>query len=331
MKFFANTLIKRNSHTIGLYVSVSLFALGLPLAMFLNGSLFVRETRVSDKIGEIEDTEFGRDKKSINLWFQAVAFDAETQKARFNVYPWPSADLIVTSFASSTISDTDFSIWIDELSGQGTYDFKKNQAIGALTVDLDVLSRVREIRSSDSYYPFDMYALDAYADTSFVDADDSLTPAKTFDFFYTNSVPGFQIDFSRIAAYNKSFSPEMHDLSRILEQRDQGYISFIAEFRRSLAVKIAVSILSLIILLNSITLVLITGRVVKGIRPPSMQALVWSAASVLGTIQLRSLFPGNPRLGIALDFLVFFPGMLASMVVGVVLATSWIRRSDFQI
>jgi len=84
-------------------------------------------------------------------------------------------------------------------------------------------------------------------------------------------------------------------------------------------------------LFNAAALVLTTCGVVLGSRPPSMQALVWSAASVLGTIQLRDMFPGKPRLGVAIDYLGFFPTMVVSMVVALVITVSWVMRSDYRI
>jgi hypothetical protein len=84
-------------------------------------------------------------------------------------------------------------------------------------------------------------------------------------------------------------------------------------------------------LIASATLAWISLRIFSGKRPPSMQALIWSAASVLATVQLREMFPGNPRLGIGLDFVVFFPSLLASMLFGLLLTVMWIGRDDYHI
>jgi hypothetical protein len=84
-------------------------------------------------------------------------------------------------------------------------------------------------------------------------------------------------------------------------------------------------------IIGSATLAWITLRIYSKKRPPSMQALIWSAASVLATVQLRELFPGSPRLGIGIDFVVFFPSLLVSMLFGLLLTVMWISREDYQI
>jgi hypothetical protein len=62
-----------------------------------------------------------------------------------------------------------------------------------------------------------------------------------------------------------------------------------------------------------------------------MQALVWSAASVLGTIQLRDILPGNPRIGISMDFLFFFPSLLIGLISSLLITGIWISRDDWEI
>jgi hypothetical protein len=286
---------------------------------------------VVDVIGEIEAEQVDRDTNAINVWFQAVSFDPESQKARFNVYPWPSADLTETMFSSSTVTKRDFTIFVDELNGQGIYNFEENQVVGSISSELDVLSFWHQERARDAYYPFDKYVLDTYVEVALVEEGGEKAPIRTFDFFYTNSVSGFQIKYSRVAAYDDDFNGGMYRLEEIIRERDQGKISFLASFERSFAVKLTVVLLCLLMLLNALTLMWISGRVISKHRPPSMQALIWSAASVLAMIQLRDLYPGEPRLGIAIDYFVFFPSMLTSMLVGLVLTASWIVRSDYQI
>jgi hypothetical protein len=186
-------------------------------------------------------------------------------------------------------------------------------------------------RARDSYYPFDRYVLDTYVDVALLAEDGAQEPIRTFDFFYTNSVSGFQISYQRVAAFDSYLNDDMYRLDQVIRERDAGKISFLATFERSFAVKLTVIVLCLLILLNALMLVWIAGQVMSKTRPPSMQALIWSAASVLATIQLRDLYPGKPRLGIAVDYFIFFPSMLASMLVGVVLTASWTMRSDYHV
>ena len=107
-------------------VLLSLIPLLIPFIFLQSGSFFKYQTKVDDQIGEIEPEDVDRADKSINIWFQAVDFNPETQKAKFNVYPWPSEDLTTISFSSSTITNVPFSLFIDELNGVGQYEFQEN-------------------------------------------------------------------------------------------------------------------------------------------------------------------------------------------------------------
>jgi hypothetical protein len=314
-----------------LYAVTAVALSTLPLGILFSGSLFSLDTRVVDQIGEVEADQVDRDTKAINVWFQAVSFDPETQKARFNIYPWPSDDLVSASFASSTVTNRAFVLFVDELDGQGVYEFGENQVVGSIASELDVLSYLHQERARDSYYPFDRYVLDTYVDVALLAEDGAQEPIRTFDYFYTNSVSGFQISYQRVAAFDSDLNDDMYRLDQVIRERDAGKISFLATFERSFAVKLTVIVLCLLILLNALMLVWIAGQVMSKTRPPSMQALIWSAASVLATIQLRDLYPGKPRLGIAVDYFIFFPSMLASMLVGIVLTASWTMRSDYHV
>ena len=310
----------------------SMSPLVIPIAFLLSGNLFEYQTQVIDHFGEIEVTDVDRAEKSINVWFQAVEFNPETQKAFFNIYPWPTEDLIVSSFASSTVTKVPFTLFIDELNGLGQYDFEENQIVGSLTAQFDVLSYSNDDRARDSFYPFERYTLDTYSDVALIKKDGSLDPIRTFDFFYTNnSLPGFNVKFTRVAAYDNYLSDAMFERGNIIQERNEGKISFLADFQRTYAVKMTVLILSAFMIIGSATLAWITLRIYSKKRPPSMQALIWSAASVLATVQLRELFPGNPRLGIGIDFVVFFPSLLVSMLFGLLLTVMWISREDYQI
>ena len=64
---------------------------------------------------------------------------------------------------------------------------------------------------------------------------------------------------------------------------------------------------------------------------PSIQALVWSAATVLGTIELRDILPGRPRIGIAMDFMFFFPTLLISLISSLMITSMWIKGEDREI
>jgi hypothetical protein len=314
---------------------LALFLLGpllLPAVFVTLSGLNSVDTSVVDPVGNVEPSEVDADENTVQIWFQLTSFDPALQIAQFNVYPWPSDDL-ATPFTSSTIlKKYPMRIWIDESRQSQRRTYAANSTVGAIPVEFDVVSG-DEKSSNDSRYPFDSYVLDTYA-TAEMNFDqngesDQFKSVKSYDFFYTNSYPGFQIKYQRTGDFEPSSSEDPNSLASIESQRKDGKISFIAEFSRSNAVKIIAMIIGLCLIMNIATLTWIVTKIWSGKRPPSMQALVWSAASFLGTLQLRQVLPGNPRIGIAMDFIFFFPALFVGLISSVLLTSLWIRRDDW--
>lgn len=307
-------------------------AMLVPTWLLATGQLTDLDARIAEPVGAVAPEDVGHDRESVHVFFQAVSFHPETEKALFNVFPWPSADLASRQFASSTVTDVPFSLFVDEMTGKGIYDYAAGDRIGAIKSEFDVLSGAGDdSRSSDAYYPFDRYTLDAWAQVTAPGTGDVAGPQRAFEFFYANSIPGFRVTYARTAGWDHEAGSAEGLESQILDEREDGKISFLVDFERTTAVRLTVLLLCALMLFNAAALVLTTCGVVLGSRPPSMQALVWSAASVLGTIQLRDMFPGKPRLGVAIDYLGFFPTMVVSMVVALVITVSWVMRSDYRI
>lgn len=152
-----------------------------------------------------------------------------------------------------------------------------------------------------------------------------------FEYFYETSLPDFKVTYTRIAGWNLYDTSEEISTSAILAERESGQVSFLARFDRSLANQLAIAVIVVIWIINTISLIWITQRILNKSRPPSIQVLVWSAASVLGYVQLRESLPGSPRLGIAIDYLFYFPALIASVIVALVITISWSNRSDFSL
>ena len=314
-----------------LFLYVGIF-FALPTLFLVSGGLFDSTTKIDDQFGEVDTQDFNKTGDLIELWFQILSFDPETLKAQIIVYPWPTdSDQI---FSSSIVTKERFTLFIDELGGSGQYDYEENEIVGAITSEFDVLSLIKASRSKDSFYPLDQYVLDTYASVQTLNSDDSTNRVPTFDLFYTDvSVSGFQTTFTRIAAY---IDPDLKNKAiyskpKIMQERRHGQVSFLVHFERTSAVKLTVAILGLFIFFSAAVIAWISLRIFNRQRPPNMQALVWSAASVIGIVQLRQLYPNSPRIGIGLDFIFFFPSLIASLISSVVLTVMWVTREDFQI
>jgi hypothetical protein len=66
-----------------------------------------------------------------------------------------------------------------------------------------------------------------------------------------------------------------------------------------------------------------------GKRPPTLSALIWSAALTFSLISLRDLFPGKPPIGIFIDKVVYFPSLLITLVCSLWMLIIWTRREDY--
>lgn len=270
--------------------------------------------------------DYNEDPSDFQLWLQLTSFDASTQKATFNLFPW--TDSLNQTFSSSMISQRDFTVFVDELYGKGFYEFRKGEVIGAVPFEADVLSLPnRGARDSDFYYPLDSYVLDAYVGIS---ADGSVgNGLPAFEYFYETAIPELSVTYSRIAGWDHYETPRESASSQILSERKSGRISFLAKFERSGAVRFVALAFIFVFIINSVSLIWITIAVRARRRPPSLQVLVWSAASLLGYVQIRASLPGSPRLGIAMDYLFYFPALFIGTTVVFLMTISWSRRDDF--
>jgi hypothetical protein len=72
-------------------------------------------------------------------------------------------------------------------------------------------------------------------------------------------------------------------------------------------------------------------QVLTGKRPPSMNLLLWISTILFAILQVRVSFPGNPPIGILLDYLIVFPVLSSLLFLGIVNIMSWLRRNDWDL
>ena len=327
-----------DSRRIRLLRFVGLFLLipvSIPTFFIFTHGLSSVDVSVDDEFGLTNPSEVISEDKSVSLYFQAVSFDPEGQTAKFKIYPWPTEELATTYSSSAILNEYPIQVWSDGITSANYNLFEASNSVGAISQEFDVLSGGHEKSANDARYPFDSYVLDTFAwveiDNSPDNNKDDFEEINTFDFFYTTPIPGFHISYKRTAAYEDDQVQDIYAKSSIKSQRERGLISFEAKFTRSTAVKTISLIIGVFCVISALTLTWITAGIWFRRRPPSMQALVWSAASVLGTIQLRDILPGNPRIGISMDFLFFFPSLLIGLISSLLITGLWTRRDDWEI
>lgn len=273
----------------------------------------------------------------VNVFYQLTGFDSERQTAEVTTYVWPSMD-IATPFSSSTVADIDLSVFIDEVGGQGFYEFDAGQPIAGIETKIDATNPYSLTRSMDTYYPFDSYSLTLYTQVSErvpLGDDYDVVPLPAFEDTYSTAVPGFQVRLTK--EHDESFfaiEPRSEDfpfVEKAIEQRMNGLVMTTAVISRNFSVKIIAVLVALYCVIIALSLGFMTLQILQRDRPPSMQVLIWAAANALGLIQVRDLLPGKPRIGISFDIIVYFPSLTATLCSTVALFIIWSYREDWKI
>lgn len=271
------------------------------------------------------------DKEAVAIYVQMLGFNPETERADMAYYPWPTDDL-AQQFSSSVLGKVDLRFFVDSQNAELT-EFAAGDQIGGVETTVDVLSTDFPDLASDSLYPFDQYVMDSYArvETRPSALQDYQT-IQTFDYFYTSPVPGFDVTYQRLAAFETAMPSEKSskDPFRIAAERADGKISFYAFIERSFAVKAIAVFMYSFILIATLALVWVTSQMALGKRQASMEALIWAAASMLGILELRNLAPGSPRLGVLADLLIFYPSLILSLASVAGITYLWNTRRNLE-
>ena len=110
---------------------------------------------------------------------------------------------------------------------------------------------------------------------------------------------------------------------------ENGRATLYWKLSRANVVYIAVSILLILMLIALGSAFAITRSIAKFKRPPSMNLLLWLATVLFAILQVRTNFPGNPPIGILLDFTVVFPVLGLLLILGIANTFYWLIRTDW--
>lgn len=310
-------------------ILVVVLAIAMPGLSYWANSISPSGVKVIDTgvYGE-SSTDFGSN--SVAIYVQMLEFVPETQRAEMAFYPWPTDD-IAKQFSSSVVTDVPIQFLVDSQNGSVAI-FEAGSQVGAVYATVDVLSTDYSERASDSLYPFDAYVMDSFARVQIMGEDGEFGPVQTFDYFYSSPVPGFDVTYQRLGAFDSGYAGDAssQDLAQIDLERFYGKISFYAFIERSFAVKAIALFIYGFILIASLALVWVASQMVIGRRPPSMESLIWAAASMLGILELRALAPGEPRIGVFADLIFFFPSLMMSLVSVAAITFLWSTRENIQ-
>ena len=173
-------------------------------------------------------------------------------------------------------------------------------------------------------YPFDSYSAALF--TSAASAATG-TSGKAPEFVLEDGVgliPGFDLQ-----AKLTSFLNGQDDQKSLSSDRQAGFGYVTWGIQRSFATKFIAILIACLMLMGAIVSILITWAIVRGRRPPSINAMVWLAAFLFALFQVRHQLPGDPASGVAFDRIIFFPVVLVLVLLIVVNLLAWSTRDDW--
>lgn len=276
-----------------------------------------------------EETSIGSgDQETGSLFIQVADFDAELQKAKIIAFLVPPSEY-AESYSSSFVTRKPFQFFLDNADKKTIYRFYEGETLGGVEVIVDVNNPLDLSRSGDVWYPFDQYSFEVVANLGAINTEngkDQIKPIPLNEFEYSNGEQDFDLTYSRCSS-----DPQLPcgNLETIENDRNIGQTTTIITISRNISSQLFAILVSVFFFVTSFSLAAMALLVSMHRRPPSVSALTWSAASLLGLMELRTLFPGKPRIGIAIDLLSFFPSLIVSAVSTLALVYMWSTRKDY--
>ena len=219
--------------------------------------------------------------------------------------------------------------WADRNSGLTDRSF---------TVDLDSVDTVRVLNSPGNatvginsrskmstknslfYYPFDFYK----GEITF-----QATDFQTKSVIPSTVTVGKQSLSGWILKFSQSGEPDPESKDKIIYGDGLAKISW--DLKRANVIFIAIILLIFLMIIALISGFTITRSISNGNRPPSMNLLLWLATILFAIIQVRGNFPGNPPLGILIDYIIVFPVLSLLLLLGIANTFFWLVRADWDI
>jgi hypothetical protein len=275
------------------------------------------------------------DPKHMGIFVQITEILPLKGEATARILPWPNDEYFGFRYRSGWMPQKDISIHVDSVLGSSPtddnlYRFEKDIPVGGFDVALD--QAPGSSTSNISGYPFYKYKFEVPISATYLNEENDVKDLNIFPQDYTKEIDTFKVRMNHvlwtdsekiIAADNKQ------DLALLLDELKQGISSSVFSVQRNDSTKLLTFII-LILMLTALTSVTTMAFMVSaGRRPPTLSALIWSAALTFSLISLRDLFPGNPPIGILIDRIIYFPALLITLVCSLWILLIWTRREDY--
>jgi Domain of unknown function (DUF4436) len=289
---------------------------GALVAVGLAVSAFVVLGSVSSGVYVVEGTTATPAKDSIGLQIRAQSMATESGLLTLLLVPSASG-AYGTSLPNGAYFTTPVLLNLDVSEGESLVSIPASSVIGGIPAAVS-------LTGSGANYPFDSYNTELFVSAN-SPGDGGGDEKSTFFLADTASpVQGYSI-----TARSVSFMTGRTDADSLRADREAGFGYVQWNVGRSSATKFIALLMSALMVVGALTSLLITWSIVRGSRPPSINALVWLAAFLFALFQVRSQFPGDPGSGINLDRFVFFPVVLLLVLLMAVNLIAWSTREDW--
>ena len=275
------------------------------------------------------------DPKHMGIFVQITEILPLKGEATARILPWPNDEYFGFRYRSGWMPQKDISIHVDSVLGSSPtddnlYKFEKDIPVGGFDVSLD--QAPGSATSKISGYPFDTYKFEVPISATYVNESDDIKDLNIFPQDYTKEIDTFKVKMDHVLWTDSEKIIKAGDkqaLNLLIEEFKQGISSSVFTAQRNDSTKLLTFII-LILMLTALTSVTTMAFMVSaGRRPPTLSALIWSAALTFSLISLRDLFPGNPPIGILIDKIIYFPALLITLVCSLWILLIWTRREDY--
>lgn len=204
----------------------------------------------------------------------------------------------------------------DVFYGDSTLTVTKNTIVGGKTIPLRLIGNVDQ-------YPFDKYTASTFVTVQqrIGFSDEQLSSSLDLA-DQVSKISGMVIETEQLP-----YKTQKSDTVDGNMREGVGQISW--SIKRSISNQILVILIGMLMVIGLIVSTLITRAILKGTRPPSMNALAWLAAFLFALFSIRNQMPGSPPSGVMFDRWIFYPvifGLVALVAINVI---SWITRPDW--
>jgi hypothetical protein len=273
--------------------------------------------------------------KHVDIFVQITEIDPLKGEAKARILPWPNDEYFGFRYRSGWMPKKDISIHVDSVLGgspsnDNLYVFKRDVPNGGFDVSVD--QAPGSSTSNISGYPFDKYQFEVPISATYFDEDGDGKDLNIFPQDYTKEIDTFKVRMTHALWSDSARVVSIEDKDSInaaIEEFSQGLSSSVFKAERSDSTKLLTFIILILMMTALASVTTMAFMVSAGRRPPTLSALIWSAALTFSLISLRDLFPGKPPIGILIDKLVYFPSLLITLVCSLWILLIWTRREDY--